>query len=181
MEEVYEPREDSFLLVHNLPDVKGKKVLDVGTGSGILAIEAAERGGRVVAVDVNPDAIKTARENALKNAVGIEFRVSDLFSNVPEKFEVLLFNPPYLPYEDRFDENAPIWCGGKTGREVLERFAKEAPAHLNPNGTVAIVFSSITGIEEVQKIFERAGFSARIVADEKIEFEKLVVLHANLR
>ncbi len=180
MEDVYESGEDSFLLADNLPDVKGKKVLDVGTGSGILAIEAAKKGGRVVAVDVNPDAIKTARESALKDDVKIDFRVSDLFSNVPEKFDVILFNPPYLPYEDRFDENAPIWCGGKTGREVIERFAKEAPTHLNPKGMVAIVFSSITGIEEVQKIFERSGFSTKIVAEEKVPFEMLVVLHAQL-
>lgn len=180
MEDVYAPREDSFLLAHNLPDVDGKRVLDIGTGSGILAIEAARRGGRVVAVDINPDAVEFARASALKNDFEIDFRVSDLFSNVPEKFDVILFNPPYLPYEGRFDENMPIWCGGKTGRETIERFAKEATAHLNQEGTVAIVFSSITGIGEVQKIFERTGFSTKIVAEEKIPFENLVVLHGRL-
>lgn len=177
---VYEPGEDSSLLAGNLPDVRGRSVLDVGTGSGILAIKAAGTAARVVAVDIDPEALEFARNEASKAGVDVEFRESDLFSGVPERFDVILFNPPYLPYEDRFDDNAHVWCGGRTGREVLERFAKEAPAHMNPGGVVAVVFSSITGEAEVRAIFESAGFSVRRVAEDKVAFEKLVVFHARL-
>lgn len=180
MTDVYEPREDSFLLADNLPLLEGKSVLDMGTGSGFLALLAAKKARSAVAVDINPNAVGSALVDAQKSGVEIEFRVSDLFSNVPEKFDVIIFNPPYLPYEDEYDKNAHVWCGGKTGRETIERFAREAPAHLNPGGVVALVFSSITGEEEVRQILERTGFSVRRVAETKVAFEKLVVFHGRL-
>jgi len=181
MADVYEPREDSFLLAENLPALEGKTVLDMGTGSGFLALLAAKKARRVVAVDINPKAIEFARATASRGGAIIEFRVGDLFSNVPEKFDVILFNPPYLPYEDEYDKEAHIWCGGKTGRETIERFAKEAPAHLNPGGAVALVFSSITGEEEVRQLLEGAGFSVSRVAEAKVAFEKLIAFHGQLR
>ena len=71
---VYEPREDSFLIADNLNTKKGEKVLEIGTGSGILAILAAKMGSRVTAVDINEDAIEGAAKNAKKNDVwGINF------------------------------------------------------------------------------------------------------------
>ncbi len=180
MTDVYEPREDSFLLADNLPLLEGKAVLDVGTGSGFLALIAAKKARSVVAVDINPNAVGSARVDAQKSGATVEFRVSDLFSNVPEKFDVIIFNPPYLPYGDEYDKNAHVWCGGKTGRETIERFAREAPAHLNSGGVVALAFSSITGEEEVRQILESAGFSVRRVAETKVAFEKLVVFHGRL-
>jgi release factor glutamine methyltransferase len=81
-ENVYEPAEDSFLFAENFAVDEGERVLDMGTGSGLLAVVAAAKGGRVVAVDVNPYAVRCARNNAVLNNVrgNVAFLRSDLFA-----------------------------------------------------------------------------------------------------
>ena len=101
MPEVYEPREDSFLILHQIRRFAKGNVLDMGTGSGILAIEAAKYADRVIAADINKDALEFAKEQARANGViNTKFVLSDLFSYFeqhPVKFDLIIFNPPYLP------------------------------------------------------------------------------------
>ncbi len=138
-ESVYDPREDSFLLKRELIKYltfnKISSLLDMGTGSGIQAI-AAKRSGveRVVAADINPEAIKCAKLNS-KN-LKIEFIQSDLFSNISEKFDLIVFNTPYLPPIPPVD---PQWSGGK---EFIEKFLKNSSKHLTPNGKILFLHSS---------------------------------------
>ena len=167
---VYEPREDTFLLAKNLPIKKDDRVLEIGTGSGYIAIEAAKK-ARVLAVDINPEAVEYARRNAPENC---EFRESDLFENVDGKFDVIIFNPPYLPVSDE----DIAFSGGKNGREVIARFISKCGEYLKPGGRIAIIVSTLTGIGEVTDLFHSNGFKARIVAREKIAFEELAVIHA---
>lgn len=100
---VYEPAEDSELLINNLTEVKNKSVLDVGTGTGIQAINAKKQGAKkVIGIDINPYAIETAIENIKLNKLDankISFIESDLFNSIKTeyKFDVILFNAPYLP------------------------------------------------------------------------------------
>ena len=100
-EEVYEPAEDSFLFAENLDIEKGAQVLDVGTGCGILGILAAEKAASVVAVDLNPYAIRCAKKNSALNNVcsKMAFIQSGLLTafNENAKFDLILFNAPYLP------------------------------------------------------------------------------------
>src|SRR4030042_6247656 len=102
-EDVYEPAEDSFLFAENLEVKAGGVVLDLGTGSGILAVLAAKKAGTVVAVDVNPYAVRCAKQTAELNRVEdkLSFLQANLFSafDVQAKFDVILFNAPYLPSE----------------------------------------------------------------------------------
>jgi len=124
--DVYSPREDSFLLEKAVKENAFGTVLDLGTGSGIQAITAAKnpKVEKVVAADINPAALKTAKENALAQCVSekIRFAKSDLFSALgEEKFDCILFNPPYLPVSE--DENAGDIAleSGESGREVSRR------------------------------------------------------------
>ena len=98
---VYEPSEDSFLFAENLPVERSRRVVDVGTGCGILGIVAARYAERVVAIDVNPCAVRCARRNAeINNATSkMDFVQGDLLGAVREapKFDLILFNAPYLP------------------------------------------------------------------------------------
>jgi len=176
--EVYEPAEDSFLLAEALDVRNGDVVLDVGAGTGILALIAAKTASSVIGVDLNPDAVKLARENALLNNVkNVEFRESDLFSAIPGKFDLIVFNPPYLPVsEDGL--LARSWSGGIQGLEVVERFLGEAGEHLKQGGRLFLMASSLNDLHAVEELFARYGFSPTIIAEKKIPFEVLYVLSA---
>ncbi|TRO45649.1 methyltransferase domain-containing protein, partial [Candidatus Bathyarchaeota archaeon] len=135
-ENVYEPAEDSFLFAENLHVKEDETVLDMGTGCGILGILAARSACLVVAVDINPYAVRCAKENALLNNVHskISFVQGDLFAplNQNAKFDLILFNAPYLPVEENeptsWDRHA--WAGGPNGRETIAPFINKSVTHL---------------------------------------------------
>ncbi|MEK6918477.1 MAG: HemK2/MTQ2 family protein methyltransferase [Nanoarchaeota archaeon] len=169
---IYEPAEDSFLLKYEISDYvkEGMKVLDVGTGSGILALEAKECGAEVYAVDINQEAVKFCKN------LGIKTKQSDLFDNVPEsdKFHIIIFNPPYLPKEELEDEeSAVITSGGEKGNEIIERFLIGAKNFLVEDGKILFLSSSMT--PDVEKILVREGYKFKIVAKQKLFFEELYV------
>ncbi len=176
--DVYEPAEDTFLLAETLEVKPGEIALDVGTGTGIIALLMARKAKRVLGVDVNPKAVELARKNALLNGIGnVEFRLSDLFENVSGKFDVITFNAPYLPGEPEEPIDLAL-VGGETGREVIDRFIREVPDYLTENGRVYLVQSSITGIEETLNLFRKVGLRAEVVAKRHLFFEDIVVVQA---
>ena len=179
--QVYEPAKDTFLLAENLAVGEGDTALDVGTGTGLIALLMARKARFVLGVDINPLAVELARENARLNGIrNVEFRLSDLFERVDGKFDVITFNAPYLPGEPEEPIDLAL-VGGKTGREVLDRFIKEVPDYLKPGGTVQIVQSSITGIEETLKRLEKVGLTARVAAKRHVFFEDIVLINAQAR
>ena len=162
--QVYEPREDSFLLAKNLEVRDGEEVLELGTGSGLLAILAAKKGGKVTAVDLNPKAVEAARENAGKNDVEIDFKQGDLFEQVfGRQFDLIIFNPPYLPPEEEPEELIDL---SYHSSEVIKRFLEEYGIYLKKDGRALIVNSSLSGVEVGGKVLDR----------KKIFFEELQVL-----
>ena len=181
--QVYEPAEDTFLLAENLKVRKGDIALDIGTGTGIIALLMAKKARFVLGVDINPIAVELARENAKINGIkNVEFRMSDLFENVEGKFDIITFNPPYLPGEAK-ELKEPIdlaLIGGKQGREVLNKFISQVRDYLRPNGMVQIVQSSITGVDETIEKLTKMGFKAEITAKERYFFEEIVVITAKL-
>lgn len=173
VEEAYKPREDTQLLIQNLEVNQEDRVLDIGTGCGIIALYTAVKCKKVVGVDKNVKAIEIARKNAKMNEVdNVEFKVSDLFGNVSGKFDLITFNPPYLPVENENDR----WSGGKTGREVIKKFVNRAGNHLKESGKIFIVISSLTNFKEVKKLFEKDEFFVKVKTRKKIPWEELIVL-----
>jgi len=144
-------------------------VLDVCTGSGILAITAALRGARTVtAVDVSRRALLTVRLNARLNGVTVRTVRGDLLAAVPgERFDVIVSNPPYVP---SVEEELPgagasrAWEGGHDGRVFLDRLIADAPEHLRPGGTLLLVTSSILGTDRTLAACAAAGLAAEVVA-----------------
>ena len=156
---IYEPREDSYLIKKYIKDYsKNKKVLDMGTGSGILAREASKYAKYVAASDIN--------EECLKNLKNIKTIHSDLFENIKEKFDLIIFNPPYLPRDKREDEESSLTTtGGTRGYEVLERFLDELKLHLNKDGKALIVFSSLTNKRKIDSIINRNKFNFKLLEE----------------
>lgn len=150
MENVYRPGEDSYLLARHVRRLVHGEVLDIGTGAGIQAVEAAVKPevSRVVAVDVSPAAVEAAKRRAESGGVvgKIEFIRSDLFENVEGVFDWIVFNPPYLPSEGDADEAS--WTGGETGAETVRRFLHDAHKHLKKRGSVLMVYSGHSGLDE---------------------------------
>ncbi len=174
--EVYPPREDSFLLAKWIRKIVKPNdfVLDMGTGSGILGIEAKKSGARVLAVDKNVKAVEAARK------AGLDARESDLFSNIKEKFDIIVFNPPYLELSKDELKGEPIELalhGGKKGREVLDRFLNDCVNHIKPGGKILFVQLENNGVDETLQKLDKLGFSWKILEEKYIPMEgKLLVI-----
>jgi release factor glutamine methyltransferase len=181
---VYEPAEDSFLFAENLHVKTGSLVLDLGTGSGILAVRAAQTAQKVLAVDINPFAIRCAKENARLNEVRskIDFIQGDLFSALKKsaEFDLVMFNAPYLPSEagEEVSWIECSWAGGVSGRQVVDRFISQVSVYLKPQGMVLLMQSTLTGVEETIYTFKTQGLTASVIAKQKLPFFETLTLIA---
>jgi len=172
---VYFPREDTLLLASVLEetDLKGKKVLEIGCGSGLLAMIAASKGAEVTTVDINPGAVSCTKENAKKNKLHMAVFESDLFCNVKGKFDLIFSNPPYLPVEKKETIDAS-YSAGPQGIEIIGKILISAYRYLKPKGKVLLLYSSLTKMEGILEGL--SGCKIKILARKKIDFEELIVL-----
>ena len=180
---VYIPAEDSYLLADNLEIKEGQSVLEIGTGSGIVAMYASRLTDEITVTDINFDACELAEKNFKANNIeNIEILFGNLFEVVKNrKFDVILFNTPYLPTEDDeiIDDNINYaFDGGLNGRKVIDLFLNEVGNHLNDGGIVQIIQSSLSGNEETLKKFDEMGFIAEIKASEHFFFEDITLINA---
>lgn len=152
-------RQEYVDVVAGAPSLEGKRVFDVGTGTGVLGILAAKKGAReVIATELDPRAVVCARENVERFGVNVVVEERDLF---PEgRADVILFNPPWLPAKPKTRIDRAIF---DEGGETLRRFLTGAPAHLNPGGEVWLVISNLAerlGIRReglLEELWTKAG------------------------
>ena len=159
-------------------DLRGKRVLDIGTGSGILALAAARGGAAgVTAVDINPDAALTAAANARANGFGGRVRAvcSNLLSALDRaaRFDVIISNPPYFAGEPR-DLADRAWHAGPGCRDIAELF-NQARERLAPGGYVYLLISSDSDLDLFAAMIERARFRSRIAATRSLLVESLLI------
>jgi HemK-related putative methylase len=149
------------------------EVLDMGTGSGVCAVFAADRARRVVGVDINPAAVRCARINAVLNDLDhkIEVRYGDLFEPVRgEQFDLILFNPPFLRGAPK-DSRDGAWRSS----DVAERFAAGLLAHLKPGGTALVLLSTFGDGRVFLEEFRTQGFKIDVFAERRFVNERLTV------
>lgn len=174
--DVYPPSEDTYLLRDAAVEEARPDdfALEVGTGSGVVAEALNETAERVVATDINEAAVRAARSK------GVESVRTDLVAALDASFDLVVFNPPYLPSTDETpdDDMSLALGGGETGRETAERFLDAVPRVLAPDGRVLLVASSVSGVDEFE---ERTDYTVERVASERYFFEELVVLRLRLR
>lgn len=181
--EVYEPAEDTLLVADNLDVRKGERVLELGTGCGLLAILAAGAGARVVATDISPLAIACARKNAVSHGASdlIDFRLGKLFEPVDgERFDLVIFNPPYLPVRDDEAIGTPIdlaWEAGPEGRAVIDPFMEGLSSHLVKDGRAIFVQSSLSNIAKTLLFLRTRDFKVDVM-NRKLPFEELFLIRA---
>ncbi|MEU9445686.1 HemK2/MTQ2 family protein methyltransferase [Streptomyces sp. NPDC048304] len=174
---VYAPQEDTELLTESLraeAPAPGSQVLDVGTGSGALALEAARHGAEVTAVDVSRRAVWTVRANAWLSRLPVRIRRGNLFGPVRGRtFDLILANPPYVPAPDA--RHGPrgrsrAWDAGRDGRLLLDRICRDAPALLRPGGVLLIVHSALSDPDRTLRLLRTAGLKASVVRRRRIPF-----------
>ena len=175
---VYAPSEDSYLMLDAISklSVEGKAVLDLGTGSGILGLFCAMRGAHVTVTDVEETVLRRVREVAEGLGLRIETVVSDVFSNVRGLFDVIFFNPPYLPsltVEDRSVD------GGEGGITLISLFLDGLARHLNRRGTALLLISSLNDVQFL--IGRNPVLQFSVVAKRAFFFEELRVLRIVFR
>ena len=175
-EDVLIPRDDTEILVNRgislIKENHLKTVLDIGTGSGIIAIELKKRtAASVCACDVSQNALKIAQKNAKNLGVKIDYFQSDLFQNVSQKFDFLISNPPYIPpemanslqREVSFEPPGALFAR-RDGLYFYEKIINEAKIFLNPNGFIAFEFG-INQAPEIAKMLEKDFTNINIEKD----------------
>lgn len=169
---MYEPREDSELLASVLTRYACGRVLDIGTGSGILAQIAYDQGLPVLAVDRDRSVLAALKHKPFS------VRYSDRFSAVHEKYDTIVCNPPYLP-QDKHVQDSALY-GGKKGYEYICALIAEAKQHLTLDGQFLFLISTLTKPSVVEKTLFEHGYAWTIVSREKLFMEELLVYRATL-
>jgi|SRR3989344_4902290 len=184
---VYEPAEDSFLLATYASSCSGK-ILEIGCGTGIVSLSAAlaSPANSVLAVDINAEAVECAKRNAVANSISnCRFQQGNMFTSIPdtEKFDCILFNPPYLPTtrEEKLkleDENS-TYDGGESGLETFKQFAEQVSEHLAEGGKVAVIATSLNdGMKKTLELLQTHVGAAQILAEDAFFFEKIYLIEA---
>lgn len=169
----------SLLLAENIPNLTGKTVVDLGTGSGILAIVASLQGAeKVYLLDTYDKAIQLARENGERNGVGdrlVHLPIGDAMLPLPvgEKVDVILSNPAQLPLPRQDRDNSPFYAG-PDGRSMIDALIREAPTRLSPSGNLLMTHTSLSNLDKSLDTLQENGLRPRILAERSIPFRPFI-------
>ncbi len=173
---VFWPHEDAKALVRNYTIKHGETVLDIGTGSGVLAVLSAYKGAqKVLAIDINPEAIKLTKINAQKHGFEniIEARLSDGVSNLKleEKFDVIISNPPMTDKTANDLVEATMYDSGfKLHKDIFQA----ADKHLKPNGRLYLTQANFGSLDKMLELANSSNFNVELVGENKISNDSRV-------
>lgn len=180
---IYDPAEDSFLLEEQVKKYsKNKSFLDVGSGSGIQAEAALNSSAKsITALEFDEESYNFLKKKFAKNKK-VRVIKSNLFSKLNKKeiFDVITFNPPYLPLDEREPlDSRNTTTGGEKGDEIILEFLNQASAHLNKNGIILLLLSSLTPQSRIKILLKKLKLKYKKVAEKNIFMEKLFVWKIN--
>jgi release factor glutamine methyltransferase len=156
-------------------DLRNRRFLDMGTGSGIIGLFAARVGAEVTSVDINPDAVRCARDNADNAGVRIRCEQSDLFAALAaQTFDVIAWNPPFFPQPAGTVAEMALYAGD--GHATIRRFAEQARSYLTEGGLIYLIFSLDGGLDAVEQIFCDNGFSSAVARTERWGLAETMVI-----
>lgn len=183
---VYRADSDTSLLINVLREggyAVGRRVLDIGTGTGALALSAARAGAAsVTAVDLSLRSVAAAWFNTRLHRVPCTVHHGDLFKPVAgERFDLILANPPYVPADTNTIPRhriARCWDAGVDGRAVLDRICTEGPALLAPSGMMLLVHSAVCDDDVTLGLLADAGLHAEVLTRATVPFGPVMRLRA---
>ena len=170
---VYKPAEDSFMLAEAALRENAKRILEVGTGCGIVSILLSKSGSTfTVATDVSTQAIRCARQNAAKLGAQIHLILCDMFTAISGLFDLVVFNAPYLISEEGAEGDVSL-DGGPEGRNLIDVFIKSVVNFLSERGKALMIQSSLNDLERTAHLAERFGLKSVVVEVQSFFFERL--------
>jgi len=189
--EVYEPAEDTFQLLESMKIKPDDTVLEIGTGCGIIGLECARLGARVVATDINPYAVALTLSNIKQNKDklkgSIEVRYGDLYSPLRknERFSVVVFNPPYLPTRSSELIDDAGWFdisvnGGRDGLKIIRRFLQGLRGKISGNGGAYLMYSSLIDKKKFNTYIEKYNLHADLISSRRFDEEILEVYYLSI-
>lgn len=173
------PKAGSLLFCRHLHPRPGERVLEIGTGIGLAAVQAARAGAHVIATDVVEAAVRCARENATLNGVAdrVDVRLGDAFEPVRGLvFDLICTSPPQMPTppdRERTDALAAADNGGPDGFRLLDRVIAGAPAHLRPGGRLVFTLFGFLGIKTALGKLADVGLEPSILGQETQAFPRI--------
>jgi release factor glutamine methyltransferase len=174
---VYAPQGDTWLLARAMlrhPRLDGARVLDLCSGSGVLALAAHAAGAQVTAVDISWQAVLSTRLNAALSGARVRVLRGDLVEPVlHDRFDLVLANPPYVPRPEGVRGGrgrARAWDGGPDGRAVLDRLCRTAPALLRTGGTLLMVHSGLCGTGRTLAALSSQGLDVVVAERHSVPF-----------
>lgn len=179
-DDVYRPGDDTFLLAQAVQSEArpGLRFLEVGCGSGFVSLVAARAGCLVTCTDANPHAVALARHNAKQNSLAVTAVETDLLDGLPGPFDLVAFNPPYLP--TRPEERLPgvinlAFDGGESGNDTVLRFVNQIAVLPSLPKCILVVHSSLSDPQPLRQGLEPCGYRNDVVAEQRLDFEALTV------
>jgi release factor glutamine methyltransferase len=155
-------------------ELGGKTLLDLGTGSGILALYAAKKGAIVTASDISSLAINITEHNSNFNAIDINIIQSDLFDHIQrQKYEIIVINPPYYPKNPEKESDYAWYCGD--GFEYYHKLFTQIPPYLDANSLAVISLADTCDIDKIQDIARMYGYRLELVEQKKYLWEKQLI------
>lgn len=151
-------------------ELKDKRVLELGAGSGMISFYCAQKGAIVTATDINSNAIKGLKANAKQNQLSISVVNSDLFEAVdPNAFDLLLINPPYYPQEPKDEKDMAFYCGSSF--QYFERLFSQLSQSILQQ-TIWMILSEDCDLERIRSIAGENGLSLELVFETKKRMER---------
>ena len=182
--QVYNPAEDTFLLLETIETTKQDTILEIGTGCGLIALHCAQQGSHVLATDINPHALQLTKQNIIQNHDQIKGTIQLARGNLLDyirlntRFNIIIFNPPYLPTTKK--ETLPGWInyaydGGITGTKTIETFLHQTPQHLKKKGICYFVGSSLQNQKYLKSTIQTTDMTHTLIAEQLIGDEYIQI------
>ena len=175
---IYSPEEDTFLLLRVIKKYAVDKVLEIGTGSGLLALELEQNNRLVVGVDLDFNALNKLRISIAKKKTGSKINIICCDSASPfrdDVFDLVVFNPPYLPSEK---VNDIAIDGGPSGIEISKTWLKDTSRILRKDGRIVFLSSSISDVNGLFAYSRKLGFKVNVLKSKRFFFEELLAIEA---
>jgi release factor glutamine methyltransferase len=175
---IYPPSEDTYLLIDAIKSRAKGRALELCCGTGAVGLCISNKLESIIALDINPIAVKNTKQNYAKNGLTkmLDAIIGDLFSPLKKQaFDLILMNPPYLPDEEE-EPKSLCWSGGGRGRIIIDRFINGLGGFLGESGRALFVQSTLNGIDESLSMIKDQGMFGRVINKANFQFEGIVVI-----